>query len=200
MTEITGYDVTRGALAAFRRKRLGSLDELLSHQDVRRIAILEDITNAANVGSIFRCAAALGIDAILVTPGCCDPLYRRAVRVSMGAVFKIPWTYIGTDNKAKHAHGNVARNGGWSENGIPALRGHGFEVVALALHDDAVSIDDPMLTTHPRIAIVLGTEGEGLSDATIERCDRTAIIPMRHGVDSLNVSVASAIAFWSLCD
>lgn len=204
LMQITGYDVTRGALAAFRRKPLPSVADLLSPESAdrrpRRVAVLEDITNASNVGSIFRCAAALGIDAVLVTPGCCDPLYRRSIRVSMGAVFKIPWTYIGAEVEGRHAHGNVARSGGWATVGMPLLHDLGFDVVSLALSDDAVPIDDPILKGTGKLAVILGTEGEGLSERTIAMSDHVAMIRMSHGVDSLNVSVASAIAFWELCN
>lgn len=196
MEQITGYDVTRGALSAFRRKPLPTVEEVTA--PARRIAVLEDITNAANVGSIFRSAAALGVDGVLVTPGCCDPLYRRSVRVSMGTVFQIPWTYIGTDVKEKGAHGNTGHKGGWATSGIPQLQARGFEVAALALTDNSISIDDPALKQTDKLAFILGTEGDGLADATIALCDHTVKIPMFHGVDSLNVGAASAVAFWEL--
>lgn len=196
MEQITGYDVTRGALSAFRRKPLPTVEEVTA--PARRIAVLEDITNAANVGSIFRSAAALGVDGVLVTPGCCDPLYRRSVRVSMGTVFQIPWTYIGTDVKEKGAHGNTGHKGGWAASGIPQLQARGFEVAALALTDNSISIDDPALKQTDKLAFILGTEGDGLADATIALCDHTVKIPMFHGVDSLNVGAASAVAFWEL--
>lgn len=196
LESLTGYDVARGALAAFRRPSLPEPGEPLS--DARRIAVLEDITNAANVGAIFRSAAALGIDALLLTPGCCDALYRRAVRVSMGTVFQVPWTYIGSSVSGKGAHGNVFRKGGWAEVGIPELRRLGFKVASLALADDAIAMDDPALKQADKLALVLGTEGDGLSPATIAASDFVVTIPMSHGVDSLNVSAASAVAFWEL--
>lgn len=196
LAKLTGYEVTRGALAAFRRPPLRSVESVC--QDARRIAVLEDITNTVNVGSIFRNAAALGLDAVLLTPGCCDPLYRRSLRVSMGNVLNVPWTYIGCETSGKGVHGNVNRLGGWCESGISQLRSAGFKSVALALREDAVSLDDPKLKECSRLAIVLGTEGEGLSDRTIQECDFVACIPMEHGVDSLNVAAASAIAFWEL--
>lgn len=198
MERLTGYDVTRGALAAFRRLPLPTVEQVCNN--ARRIAVLEDITNTVNIGSIFRAAAALGIDAVLLTPGCCDPLYRRALRVSMGNALKIPWTYIGEDVKEASAHGNVARAGGWCETGMKQLQQLGFQTVALALRDDSVDLDDPALKSCDKLAIVLGTEGEGLSDRTIAECDFVARIPMKHDVDSLNVAAASAVAFWELRD
>lgn len=198
MERLTGYDVTRGALAAFRRPPLPTVEQVC--KNARRIAVLEDITNTVNIGSIFRAAAALGIDAVLLTPGCCDPLYRRALRVSMGNALKIPWTYIGEDVKEASAHGNVARAGGWCETGMKQLQQLGFQTVALALRDDNVNLDDPELKACDKLAIVLGTEGEGLSDRTIAECDFVARIPMKHDVDSLNVAAASAVAFWELRD
>lgn len=180
---ITSFEVTRGGLAAFSRPDLPSLADIL--RDAHRIAILEDITNYSNVGAIFRSAAALGIDAVLVTPGCHDPYYRRAARVSMGTVFQVPWTRIGTTSS-------------WSKEGIGQLHELGFEVAALALTSGAIPLDEPRLAGCERLALVLGTEGEGLSRETIEACDHTVIIPMDHGVDSLNVAVASGIAFWEL--
>ncbi len=196
LAALAGYEVTRGALAAFRRPILPTVEEAC--QGARRIAVLEDITNTVNIGAIFRNAAALGIDAVLLTPGCCDPLYRRALRVSMGNVLSVPWTYIGADVTGKGAHGNVLRSGGWCKTGIPQLREMGFQTVAMALSDKAVSLDDDRLKARERLAIILGTEGEGLSPRTIEACDLVARIPMAHGVDSLNVAAASAIAFWEL--
>lgn len=198
MERLTGYDVTRGALAAFRRPPLPAVERVC--KNARRIAVLEDITNTVNIGSIFRAAAALSIDAVLLTPGCCDPLYRRALRVSMGNALKIPWTYIGEDMKEASAHGNVARAGGWCETGMKQLQQLGFQTVALALRDDSVDLDDPALKSCDKLAIVLGTEGEGLSDRTIAECDFVARIPMKHDVDSLNVAAASAVAFWELRD
>lgn len=196
LESLTGYDVARGALAAFRRPPLPEPSDILS--GARRIAVLEDITNAANVGAIFRSAAALGVDALLLTPGCCDALYRRAVRVSMGTVFQVPWTYIGADVTGKGAHGNVFRKGGWASSGIPQLHELGFQVASLALSNAAIPIDDAALKGAEKLALVLGTEGDGLAEATIAASDFTVIIPMSHGVDSLNVSAASAVAFWEL--
>lgn len=194
---LAGFKLTRGALAAFRRPAQPSLRELLLQ--ARRIAVLEDITNHTNVGAIFRSAAALGMDAVLITPGCYDPLYRRALRVSMGAVLQMPWARIGEDATSEPgAHGNVAHKGGWSRAGIPLLHEAGFKVAAMALSDDSISLDDPRLSEEPKLAIVLGTEGEGLSHATIDAADHVVKIPMRHGVDSLNVAAASAVAFWAL--
>lgn len=196
LEKLTGFKLTRGALAAFVRPTLPDPTHLLA--DARRIAVLEDITNHTNVGAIFRNAAALGLDAVLITPGCYDPFYRRAVRVSMGTVFQVPWTRIGGDAEGKAIHGNVARKGGWTQTGIPLLRAAGFKTAAMALSDDSVPIDDPRLTKEDRLAIILGTEGEGLSDNTIAASDHVVRIPMQHGVDSLNVAAASAVAFWQL--
>ncbi len=182
---VTGYQVTRGALAAFERKPLLEVKDLL--QQARRIAILEDVTNYTNMGAIFRSAAALGIDAILISPACHDPLYRRASRVSMGTVFQVPWTVIGKDDD-------------WSSEGVPLLHQCGFTCLALALKEDSVSLRDPSLKACERIAMVLGTEGEGLRNSTIEACDSSVIIPMHNKVDSLNVAAASAVAFWELCE
>ena len=184
LAKLCGYELTRGALGAFRRPRPLSVAEAC--EGARRIAVLEDITNHTNVGAIFRSAAALGIDAVLVTPACYDPLYRRAVRVSMGTVFQVPWTRIGDE----------ARN--WSHDGIPLLHELGFTTAAMALSDDSVSLRDPRLKACEKLALVLGTEGDGLSKATIARCDYTVKIPMYHDVDSLNVAAASAVAFWEL--
>lgn len=175
MQEITGYRVTRGPLAAFMRPGLPNLDGLLS--DAHRVAVLEGITNFTNIGAIFRSAAALGIDAVLVTPGCHDPLYKRASRVSMGAVFQVPWGRVDS---------------------VEELRTRGFVTAALALEDDAVAVDDPALKRIDKLALVLGSEGYGLDADTIAACDMSAIIPMEHDVDSLNVAAASAVAFWEL--
>lgn len=175
MREITGYQVTRGPLAAFMRPSLPRLDDILA--DAHRVAVLEGITNFTNIGAIFRSAAALGVDAVLITPGCHDPLYKRASRVSMGTVFQVPWTRI---------------------DDVAQLAEHGFELAALALEDDAISIEDPKLRDIDRLALVLGSEGYGLEPQTIAACDHTVIIPMEHGVDSLNVAAASAVAFWEL--
>lgn len=181
---LTGYQLTRGVLCAMRRPVQPSVEELC--RSARRIAVLENITDATNVGAIFRSAAALGMDGVLVTPCCCDPLYRRAVRVSMGTVFQIPWAQIGSDQSQ------------WPQPGLSYLRELGFETVAMALTDDSVSIDDPVLAQAEKLAIILGTEGDGLSAHTIAGCDYTARIPMLHGVDSLNVAAAGAVIFWQL--
>lgn len=196
LESLTGFELTRGALAAFRRPPLPDPHELLV--GARRVVVLEDITNHTNVGAIFRSAAALGMDAVLVTPGCYDPFYRRAVRVSMGAVFQIPWSRLGDDVEGAGAHGNVTRAGGWGRTGIPLLHEAGFQVAALALEERAVPLDDPALNAQERLALVMGTEGEGLSPATISAADHVVRIPMHRGVDSLNVAAASAVAFWQL--
>ena len=182
---LTGYPLTRGVLCAMRRKPLLSVEALCGA--ARRVAVLENIVDATNLGAIFRSAAALGVDAVLLTPSCCDPLNRRAVRVSMGTVFQVPWTHIGD------------APGDWPEAGLARLSALGYRSVALALTDRSVSIDDAILKAQPRLALVLGTEGDGLSPETIARCDFTARIPMAHGVDSLNVAAAGAVAFWELC-
>lgn len=181
--EITGYQVTRGSLACFERPALPSLDQAL--EGATRIAVLEDVTNYANVGAIFRSAAALGIDAVLVSPSCHDPFYRRAARVSMGAVFQVPWTRIGAERE-------------WAVEGVAELRRRGFTTVAMALRDDSVSLDGPEIARAEKLAMVLGTEGDGLFQSTIDACDLTVMIPMAHNVDSLNVAAASAIAFWEI--
>lgn len=180
---VTGYEVTRGALAAFERPALPSVADLLA--DARRVAVLEDVTNYTNIGAAFRSAAALGIDAVLVTPSCHDPLYRRAARVSMGTVFQVPWTRIGSERD-------------WAREGVPLLRSLGFETAALALADDALPLHDPRLRACEKLALVLGTEGDGLAACTVSACDYVVRIPMDHDVDSLNVAAASAVAFWEL--
>ena len=167
------------------RKNLPSVEETV--RGTSRICVLEEVVNPTNVGAIFRSAAALGMDAVLLTHGCSDPLYRRAVRVSMGTVFQIPWTFIG-DRK----------NPGWPHPGLEKLREFGFKTAAMALTDKAVDIDDPALLASERLAVILGTEGEGLHAETISASDFTVCIPMSHGVDSLNVAAASAVAFWNL--
>lgn len=182
--KLTGFELTRGVLCAMKRKPLPSLDELL--RDARRVAVLEDITNHTNVGAVFRNAAALGFDAVVITPGCCDPLYRRAIRVSMGTVFQIPWTRF------------EATVDEWHDSGVDQLKQLGFTTVALALHDESVELDDACLQEPKKLAVLLGTEGDGLSQKTIEASDFVAKIPMREGVDSLNVAAASAVAFWEL--
>ncbi|HIV43989.1 MAG TPA: RNA methyltransferase [Candidatus Faecalibacterium avium] len=184
LTALTGYQLTRGVLAAFHRPALPGVEVLC--RDARRVAVLENIVDSTNIGAIFRSAAALHIDAVLVTPSCCDPLCRRAVRVSMGTVFQVPWTRIGTEPAD------------WPIAGLARLKALGFKTAALALTDRSVSIDDPALMAEPRLALVLGTEGDGLTADTIAHCDYTARIPMSHGVDSLNVAAASAVAFWQL--
>lgn len=184
LAKLTGYEVTRGVLAAMRRKRLPEVRELL--QDAHRVAVIENVTNHANVGSVFRNAAALGLDAVLVSPECSDPLYRRAVRVSMGCVFQVPWTRV------------ADRDGSWLPNVMPPLREAGFATCAFALRDGAMTLGDPALRRHAKLAMFFGTEGDGLADETIEACDHVVKIPMRPGVDSLNVAATSAVAFWEL--
>ena len=184
LTNLTGFKLTRGALCAMRRPQLPSVEEICA--GARRIAILENVMNPTNVGAIFRSAAALGMDAVLLTPACSDPLYRRAIRVSMGTVFQVPWTYLGSEADQ------------WPQPGIQILREFGFKTAAMALSDESVSIRDPRLGKEEKLAIVLGTEGDGLSAQTIADCDYTVRIPMTHGVDSLNVAAASAVAFWQL--
>lgn len=181
---LTGYRLYRGVLAAMRRPKLPSVDEVL--KDAHRVAVLESIVDSTNIGAIFRSAAALNVDAVLVTANCGDPLYRRAVRVSMGTVFQVPWTRIGETNED------------WPERGLERLRSLGFKSAAMALSDDSVSIDDERLNKEEKLCIVFGTEGDGLAKETIARCDYTVRIPMAHGVDSLNVASAAAVAFWQL--
>ena len=184
LAALTGYSLTRGILCALHLPVLPTVEDVC--RNARRIAVLEGIVDPTNVGAIFRSAAALGFDAVLSTPTCCDPLHRRAVRVSMGTVFQIPWTRIG------------ACAADWPEAGMARLHALGFRTVAMALREDSRSIDDPALAAAPKLAVILGTEGDGLSDGTIARCDDTVRIPMFHGVDSLNVAAASAVAFWQL--
>lgn len=181
---LTGYRLYRGVLAAMRRPKLPSVDEVL--KNAHRVAVLEGIVDSTNIGAIFRSAAALNVDAVLVTANCGDPLYRRAVRVSMGTVFQVPWTRIGETNED------------WPERGLEKLRSLGFKSAAMALSDDSVSIDDERLNKEEKLCIVFGTEGDGLAKETIARCDYTVRIPMAHGVDSLNVASAAAVAFWQL--
>lgn len=181
--ELTGYERTRGPLAAFHRPILPDVATML--KDATRVAILEDVTNFTNIGAIFRSAAALGMDAVLVTPGCHDPFYRRANRVSMGTVFQVPWTRIGTE-----------RN--WAKEGVPLLNQLGFTVAALALEDDSVTLQNEHIAGAKKLALVLGTEGDGLAPSTIANCNYTVKIPMAHQVDSLNVAAASAVAFWEV--
>ena len=184
LESLTGYTMTRGILCAMSRPKLPTLEEVL--KDAKRVAVLEGIVDSTNIGAIFRSAAAMHIDVVLLTPTCCDPLCRRAVRVSMGTVFQIPWTRIG-ENKDQ-----------WPEPGLQRLHDLGFKTAAMALSDEAVTIEDPNLMAEDKLAIILGTEGDGLSDQTIAQCDYTVCIPMSHDVDSLNVAAASAVAFWQL--
>lgn len=181
---LTGYALTRGVLCAMRRPALPGVEALCA--GARRVAVLEDIVDPTNVGAVFRSAAALGMDGVLVTPSCCDPLHRRAARVSMGTVFQIPWTRIGREPSD------------WPGAGLERLRGLGFRTAAMALSDTAVPVDDPGLLSEEKLAVVLGTEGDGLARRTIAACDYTVRIPMTRGVDSLNVAAASAVAFWQL--
>ncbi len=184
LKKLTGFEMTRGVLCAMRRKVMSSMEEICA--GAKRIVVLENVMNPTNVGAIFRSAAALGMDGILLTDGCADPLYRRAARVSMGTVFQIPWTYLD-----KH----TAK---WPEPAMENLREMGFKTAAMALTDESVGIDYPALQAEEKLAIVLGTEGDGLATSTIANCDYTVKIPMAHGVDSLNVAAASAVAFWEL--
>lgn len=184
LAQLTGFQFARGVLCAMRRPQLPDALELCA--GARRVAVLENIMDSTNVGAIFRSAAALDIDAVLLTPSCTDPLCRRSVRVSMGTIFQVPWTRMGREPSE------------WPEPGITHLRGLGFKTVAMALSADAVAIDDPRLMAEEKLAIVLGTEGYGLTPGTVACCDYTARIPMSHGVDSLNVAAASAVAFWQL--
>ena len=184
LSQISGFKLARGMLCAMRRRALPKMEELC--RDARRIAILENVVNPTNVGAIFRSAAALGIDAVLLSAGCSDPLYRRAARVSMGTVFQVPWARLGEKNTE------------WPAAGMDRLHKLGFKTAAMALDDRAVSVEDPVLQAEDKLAIVLGTEGDGLANSTIAACDYTVKIPMSHGVDSLNVAAASAVAFWQL--
>ena len=183
LAEITGFELTRGALCAMRRPEEPSLEEVCS--GARRIAVLEEIADATNIGAIFRSAAAMNVDAVLITPTCCDPLSRRALRVSMGTVMQIPWCRIGV------------RKEDWPRD-MKRLSDMGFKTAAMALSDNSVSISDPRLAKEERLAIILGTEGTGLMKETIASSDYTVRIPMSHGVDSLNVAAAAAVAFWQL--
>ena len=181
LTQLTGFKLTRGVLCAMRRPALPTLAEIC--ENAKRIAVLENVMNPTNVGAIFRSAAALGMDAVLLTTACADPLYRRAIRVSMGTVFQVPWTYLPRE---------------WPEKGMAELKKLGFRTAAMALREDSVSLRDPALGKEEKLAILLGTEGDGLAGETIASCDYTVRIPMTHGVDSLNVAAASAVAFWQL--
>lgn len=184
LKELTGFELTRGALCAMRRPKLPTVAEIC--KNARRIAVFEEVADSTNIGALFRSAAAFDIDAVLITPTCCDPLCRRAVRVSMGTLFLVPWTRIGE------------RESDWPKNGINLLRQLGFKTAAMALSDNSVSIDDERLMAEEKLAIILGTEGNGLKKETISMCDYTVKIPMSHGVDSLNVAAAGAVAFWQL--
>ena len=184
LAALTGFELTRGVLCAFHRPAPRPVEELC--RDARRVAVLEGIVDSTNVGAIFRSAAALNMDAVLINPSCCDPLCRRAVRVSMGTVFQVPWGQLG-ETPAD-----------WPEKGMDILHSLGFKTAAMALSDRSVSIDDEQLAKEPKLAVVLGTEGDGLAAGTIASCDYTVKIPMSHGVDSLNVAAASAVAFWQL--
>ena len=177
LTQLTGFKLTRGMLCAMKRKPLPDAFEICKNKS--RVVILDKVMNPTNVGAIIRSAAALGMDAVILTPGCSDPLYRRAIRVSMGTVFQIEWTFLPDDN-------------------LDNLKSLGFKTVAMALKDNSVSIDNPNLTKEKKLAIIMGTEGDGLSDQTISDCDYTVKIPMYNGVDSLNVAAASAVAFYQL--
>lgn len=177
LTQLTGFKLTRGMLCAMKRKPLPGVKELCA--DKKRIVILDRVMNPTNVGAIIRSAAALGMDAVILTPGCSDPLYRRAARVSMGTVFQIEWTFLTDDS-------------------LDEIKALGFKTVAMALKDNSLSVNDPRLTEEKKLAVVMGTEGDGLSDSTISGCDFTVKIPMYHGVDSLNVAAASAVAFYQL--
>lgn len=177
LTQLTGFKLTRGMLCAMKRKKMPSVKEICENKC--RVVILDRVMNPTNVGAIIRSAAALGMDAVLLTPGCSDPLYRRAVRVSMGTVFQIEWTFLENDS-------------------LDEIKALGFKTVAMALKDNTLSINDPRLTAEKRLAVIMGTEGDGLSDKTISECDYTVKIPMYHGVDSLNVAAASAVAFYQL--
>lgn len=183
LKKLTGFPMTRGMLCAMRRRELPAVEAVCA--GARRIAVLENVVNPTNIGAVFRSAAALHMDAVLLTGGCSDPLYRRASRVSMGTVFQIPWTYF-------------FKKESWPQDGMKRLRALGFRTAAMALREDSVSIEDQALLAEERLAVILGTEGDGLADATIADCDYTVRIPMSHGVDSLNVAAASAVAFWQL--
>ena len=185
LSQLTGFNLTRGMLCAMKRKELPKIADIL--KDARRVAVMEDVVNPTNVGAVFRSAAALNMDAILLTPACSNPLYRRAARVSMGTVFQAPWTIFANGPSENY-----------EESYVKQLQDLGFKTVAFALRDDSITINDPILAKEEKLAIILGTEGEGLQDSTLATCDYTVKIPMSHGVDSLNVAAASAIAFWEL--
>ena len=184
LKELTGFELTRGALCAMRRPSLPTVEDIC--KNARRVAVFEEIADSTNIGALFRSAAAFEIDAVLLTPTCCDPLCRRSVRVSMGTLFQVPWTRIGECESD------------WPRKGLERLNALGFKTAAMALSDNSVSIDDKRLMAEEKLAIVLGTEGNGLKNETIAKCDYTVKIPMAHGVDSLNVAAAGAVAFWQL--
>ena len=194
LTRLTGFALTRGMLCVMRLAGLPSVSDVC--RDTRRIVVLEDVMNPTNVGAIFRSAAALGMDAVLLTQGCSDPLYRRAARVSMGTVFQIPWTYITSDTLGNC--GEEPKKRIWPACGMEYLRTLGFAMASMALRNDTIDIHDPALKEIDRLAVILGTEGDGLGADTIAASDYTVKIPMYHGVDSLNVAAASAVAFWEL--
>lgn len=181
LASLTGYPLTRGILCAMQRKPLPTVEQVC--RNAKRVAVLENIVDSTNIGAIFRSAAALGMDAVLVSPRCCDPLCRRAVRVSMGTIFQVNWTQLSEP---------------WPEAGMARLKAMGFRTAAMALTDKSVSIDHPALMREEKLAVILGTEGTGLEESTISQCDHTVKIPMLHGVDSLNVAAAAAVAFWQL--
>jgi len=189
LTQLTGFQLTRGVLCAMKRKPLPSVEEVCT--GTRRVAVLENVMNPTNIGAIFRSAVALNMDAVLLTSACSDPLYRRASRVSMGTVFQIPWTYLDGEIEQKES-------GKYPKSDISRLKELGFKTAAMALCDNSVNIDNPQLMSEDKLAIILGTEGDGLATSTIDGCDYTVCIPMSHGVDSLNVAAASAVAFWQL--
>lgn len=196
LKKLTGFEMTRGVLCAMRRKGMPGLEEICD--GAKRIVVLENVMNPTNVGAVYRSAAALGMDGILLTDGCTDPLYRRAARVSMGTVFQIPWTYLDRSTVKGTGQTKTAEKSVWPQPTMEKLRGMGFKTVAMALNDNSVGIDHPALQAEEKLAIVLGTEGDGLAASTIANCDYTVKIPMTHGVDSLNVAAASAVAFWEL--
>ena len=202
LTRLTGFQLTRGMLCAMRRRELPSVKTIC--ENARTVAVLENVVNPTNVGAIFRSAAALNLDAVLLTEGCSDPYYRRAARVSMGTVFQIPWTYIrerpgaGAGEDSSAGTGNSVQRNPAAGNSVEQLQALGFRTAAMALEERSVRIDDPAVLQEPRLAVFLGTEGDGLAARTIASCDYTIMIPMSHGVDSLNVAAASAVAFWQL--
>ena len=185
LEEIAGYHLTGGALALMRRREQAEISSFLKDNDLHRIAVLEHVVNPTNLGAIVRSAAALGMDAVLFTPDCADPLYRRAIRVSMGTIFQVPWTFSGRKPED------------WYQNGVQLLKESGWHTVAMALREDSCTPCEPRFQTYDKLAVIVGTEGEGLAEETIGQCDDTVMIPMTHGVDSLNVGAAAAVAFWN---